>query len=114
MDIKTTVGMFADDNIGWTAGTLYIRGIAQSLRELPEPDRPNLQLLISRNRNRRKGNALDNTFGNIVLFDRQPKNPWQALIAAVSQPLTVLENRFRSQRLFCKTKSVVCFPAIPL
>ena len=85
MDIKPTVGMFADDNIGWTAGTLYIRGIAQSLRQLPEPDRPNLQLLISRNRNRRKGNVLDNTFGNIVLFDRQPKNPWQALIAAVSQ-----------------------------
>jgi glycosyltransferase involved in cell wall biosynthesis len=85
MKIKPTVGMFADDNVGWTAGALYLRGIAQTMRQLPEPDRPNLPLLISRNRNKRKGNALDRTFDKIILFDRHPKNPWQALKAAVSQ-----------------------------
>ncbi|MGY8749674.1 MAG: glycosyltransferase family 4 protein [Pirellulales bacterium] len=85
MKIKPAVGMFADDNVGWTAGALYLRGIAKTVGQLPEPDRPNLPLLISRKANRQKGNAPDRTFDKIILFDRQPKNRWKALMAAVSR-----------------------------
>lgn len=85
MKTKPTVGIFADDNVGWTAGALYLRGLAQTVGQLPEPDRPNLHLLISRKANRRKGNAIGRTFDNVLLFDRQPKNRWKALIAAASR-----------------------------
>lgn len=82
---KSTVGIFADDNVGWTAGALYLKEMALTLGQLPEPVRPNLRLLISQKANRKKGNSLDRTFEKIKLFDRQPRNHWKALIAAVSR-----------------------------
>ena len=82
---KSTVGIFADDNVGWTAGALYLKEMALTLGQLPEPVRPNLRLLISQKANRKKGNSLGRTFEKIKLFDRQPRNHWKALIAAVSR-----------------------------
>lgn len=120
MNIKPAVGMFADDNVGWTAGALYLRGIAQTVGRLPEPDRPNLQLLISRKANRQKGTGLDRTFDNIILFDRQPKNRWKALIASLSQAVdgfrkpvfladVVLQNQIRCL-LPCQSSLGQSFP----